>query len=107
MKVGLVFGGRSAEHRVSVVSARTIAGALSTAGHEVVPVAIGEDGSWRTVSEGMRAIEGELDSLPGGGDGSSRDLPALGDLDVAFPTIHGTWGEDGSLQGLFEMLDME
>jgi D-alanine-D-alanine ligase len=106
MKVGLVFGGRSAEHRVSVVSARTIASALSAAGHEVLPVAIGEDGSWRSVGEGQRALAGELDSLPGGGDGSARNLPPLGDLDVAFPTIHGTWGEDGSLQGLFEMLDL-
>ncbi|MCB1058169.1 MAG: D-alanine--D-alanine ligase A, partial [Acidobacteria bacterium] len=46
-RVGVVFGGRSAEHRVSVVSARTVAAALAEAGHEVVPLGIDRDGRWR------------------------------------------------------------
>ena len=66
MRVGLVFGGRSTEHRVSVVSARTVAAALAAAGHEVVPVPIARDGSWLRPEEGRRALEGELDLLRGG-----------------------------------------
>ncbi len=106
MKVGLVFGGRSTEHRVSVISARTIASALEAAGHEVVPVPIGEDGSWRPSAEGRRALEGRIDFLPTGGGATPRLLLDLLEVEVAFPIAHGTWGEDGSLQGLFEMLDL-
>ena len=62
MRVGLVFGGRSAEHRISVVSARTIAAALAAGGHEVVPVGIGQDGSWQVAADGVRALAGEIDS---------------------------------------------
>jgi D-alanine-D-alanine ligase len=106
MKIGLVFGGRSAEHRVSVVSARTVALALGSAGHEVIPVPIAEDGSWRTSVAGQRALDGSIDSIPSGEGATPRSLPDLSTVEVAFPIIHGTWGEDGSLQGLFEMLDI-
>jgi hypothetical protein len=108
MRVGLVFGGRSTEHRVSVVSARTVAGALEAAGHHVVPIGIGEDGSWRPVAEGRSALDGRIDILPSRGGVTPRSLGPLLDLEVEviFPIVHGTWGEDGTLQGLCEMLDL-
>ena len=108
MRVGLVFGGRSAEHRVSVVSARTVASALEASGHEVVALPIGQDGSWQPVAMGERALAGEIDLLVGGGSGTLRSLGELlnAEIEVVFPLVHGTWGEDGTLQGLCEMLDL-
>ena len=77
MKIGLIFGGRSTEHRVSVVSARTIAQALEAAGHEVVPVAIGQDGSWQPVAVSEGALAGEVEVLRETEDGEVR-LAILG-----------------------------
>ena len=108
MKVGLVFGGRSVEHRVSIDSARTVARGLRDAGHAVVPLLIAQDGSWRAPEVGVAVLAGE--PSPGGeGDGApGRSLEILLDaaVDAAFPIVHGTWGEDGTLQGLFEVLDL-
>lgn len=106
MRVGLVFGGRSTEHRVSVVSARTVAAALGDAGHSVVPMPIGQDGGWRSVAEGQRALDGGLDVLETGGGATPRSVPDLLEIEVIFPIVHGTWGEDGTLQGWCEMLDI-
>lgn len=106
MRVGLVFGGRSTEHRVSVVSARAVAAALEDAGHSVVPVPIGQDGSWRSAAEGQRALDGDLEALESGGGATPRSLGDLLEIEVVFPIVHGTWGEDGTLQGLCEMLDL-
>lgn len=107
MRVGVVFGGRSAEHRVSVVSARTVVRALEDAGHETVPLLIAQDGSWRPAEEAASALRGEIDASTGGGPvGSSLHHLLDSSIEVAFPLVHGTWGEDGTLQGLFEMLDL-
>lgn len=108
MRVGLVFGGRSTEHRVSVVSARTVAAALEAAGHEVVPLGIARDGSWTAREDGARALGGGLDFVQGRGEAVAASLRHLlaADAAVLFPITHGTWGEDGTLQGLFEMLDL-
>ncbi len=108
MRVGLVFGGRSVEHRVSVSSARTIAAALVAAGHEVVALGIAPDGCWVESSDGEAALNGEIDALRAV-DGRIQDsLHHLLDanIEVLFPVVHGTWGEDGTLQGLCEMLDL-
>lgn len=107
-RVGLVFGGRSVEHEVSVKSARTIAKALSSAGHEVVPLGIAQDGCWVDPEVGRRALAGETNRIGAVG---GRIAGSLGPLlearvDVVFPIVHGTWGEDGCLQGLCEMLDL-
>lgn len=107
-RVGLIFGGRSVEHRVSIQSARTVARGLEAGGHEVVPLGIALNGRWLTPEESERALSGEVDML----DAVEGDVaPSLGafagsGIEVAFPIVHGTWGEDGTLQGLFEIADV-
>jgi D-alanine-D-alanine ligase len=88
--VAVLAGGRSSEHDVSLSSGMAVRDGLSAAGHEVVWVEIGRDGVWRH--------EGEpLSVTPAGG--------LLG-VDVAFPVLHGPFGEDGTVQGLLETLDV-
>ncbi|MEM9292847.1 MAG: D-alanine--D-alanine ligase family protein [Acidobacteriota bacterium] len=107
-RVGLIFGGRSAEHEVSVDSARTIASALEQAGHEPIPLGLAADGSWVSEAQSRGALAGERNRLSGEGGTARSTLPRLLDsaADVLFPIVHGTWGEDGCLQGLAEMMDI-
>jgi D-alanine-D-alanine ligase len=107
----LVFGGRSVEHEVSLVSARTVRRGLREAGHEVVELAIAEDGSWLNRERSAAALDGAARSLPGEGGAVAPTLRHLlaavaERVEVVFPIAHGTWGEDGTLQGLCEMLDL-
>lgn len=107
--VGLVFGGRSVEHRVSVVSARTVARGLAEAGYRVVPLGISTSGAWVGRDRARRALDGDLDSLDAeDGRVIRSSLRALleAEVDAVFPVTHGTWGEDGALQGLCEMVDL-
>jgi D-alanine-D-alanine ligase len=127
-RVGVVFGGRSAEHDVSLRSALTVMGALKAAGYEVVPIGISRHGIWLTDGDPMAQLQASspLFSLqdgaghrPGqvidkveelaiqarGGD-QHGVVPAgawAGDIDVIFPVLHGPMGEDGTVQGLFEL----
>lgn len=107
-RVGLIFGGRTVEHQVSLTSAKAVAAALRQAGHEVVPFGIAEDGCWLPPDEAAPALRGELERLPAVGKPVAASLVHLIDssVEVLFPIVHGTWGEDGSLQGLCEMLDV-
>jgi D-alanine-D-alanine ligase len=107
-RVGVVFGGRSVEHRVSVLSARTVAGGLTEAGHEVVALGIAEDGCWIGAEASEVALAGGVDALAPLGISPVPTLRHLlgAKIDVVFPIVHGTWGEDGTLQGLLEMLDL-
>jgi D-alanine-D-alanine ligase len=107
-RVGLVFGGRSVEHRVSVMSARTVAQALADAGHEVVPLGIAPDGAWAGREAGRAVLAGAADALEPAGVPVAPTLARLVEdpPEVVFPLVHGTWGEDGTLQGLCEMLDL-
>jgi D-alanine-D-alanine ligase len=90
LKVAVLAGGRSSEHEVSLSSGAAVRDGLLAAGHTVVWIEIGRDGAWR--------LEGEpLSVTPGGG--------LLG-VDVAFPVLHGPFGEDGTVQGLLETLDV-
>ncbi len=89
-RIAVLGGGRSSEHEVSLASAASVRAGLERAGHVVLAVEIGRDGSW--------AHEGEPLSLtPGRG---------LLDADVVFPVLHGPFGEDGTVQGLLECLDV-
>jgi D-alanine-D-alanine ligase len=103
-----VFGGRSVEHEVSITSARTVAVGLQQAGHEVVPLGIAPDGCWLSPEQSQPALDGKLGALPPAGGAIAPSLSHLleSGVEVIFPIIHGTWGEDGTLQGLCEMLGL-
>ena len=91
MRVAVLHGGRSSEHEVSLASAAAVIAGVAAAGHAVVPVLLERGGGWR-------GPDGEpLSLVPGGG--------LLG-ADVAFPVLHGPFGEDGTVQGLLELLDV-
>jgi D-alanine-D-alanine ligase len=107
-EIGLVFGGRSVEHRVSVASARTVASALAEAGHRVVALGVAQDGCWVDRATSEAALAGELATLAPVGRPVAPTLRHLvaAPPEAIFPIVHGTWGEDGTLQGLCEMLDL-
>jgi hypothetical protein len=116
LRVALLFGGRSAEHDVSLMSAANVFRALDPARYEVVPIAVARSGAWML----CRLVEGRFPTevppdgpllalLPGGGgrlvvasnDDVAFEPPAP--VDVIFPVLHGPFGEDGSVQGLCEL----
>ncbi len=107
-RVGLIFGGRSVEHAVSLNSARTVRQGLVDAGYGVVCLAIGTDGSWWSTVDSARALDDGIASLGPSGRSILESLHHLlrSGVDSLFPLVHGTWGEDGTLQGLCEMLDL-
>ena len=90
MRVAVLAGGRSSEHDVSLRSGAAVARGLREAGHEAIEVTIGRDGAWR-------APGGSVELVPGGG---------LLEADAVFPALHGAFGEDGSIQGLLEWLEV-
>ncbi|MBU0705441.1 MAG: D-alanine--D-alanine ligase [Chloroflexi bacterium] len=119
MRVGVIFGGRSGEHQISLRSARSVMDALDKEKYEVVPIGITQEGRWIASGDPMKALmAGDPDaSRPAAllGDPSCRGLMRLQDtgrpletarmeeLDVIFPILHGTYGEDGTVQGLLEL----
>src|SRR5512144_2832644 len=122
-RVAVVFGGRSSEHGISCVTAGSVLQAIDREKYDVVPVGIATDGRWVLESGDPDRLRIEsADKLPTvDGTGAtialaqatgSTDLvvqdPAepprtLGEVDVVFPLLHGPWGEDGTIQGMFEM----
>jgi len=116
LRLGIIFGGRSGEHEVSVVSAQHVIDAADRSRFEVVPIGITRSGAWLTPeeTEAVLACDETLyhKTLDGGhirGQGllaRPQSLDILGRVDVAFPLIHGPYGEDGTLQGLLEMADV-
>lgn len=106
--VGVVFGGRSVEHQVSIVSARTVAEGLREAGHRVTPLGIAQDGCWVDLQTSQAVLAGEVATIAPRGVPVAPTLQHLvsSGVDALFPIVHGTWGEDGTLQGLCEMLDL-
>jgi D-alanine-D-alanine ligase len=119
LRVGVVFGGRSGEHEVSLVSARSVIGAMDPRKYEIVPIGITKEGRWIASGDPMRMLASgdEGASAPAAllGDPSRRGLMRLEDkkraveavrmaeLDVVFPVLHGPYGEDGTIQGLLEL----
>jgi D-alanine-D-alanine ligase len=110
LRIALVFGGRSAEHEVSVVSARSVDRALDRERYEVVPMAIDRLGRWADAETSERVLAGSADRADGVLAFAGRDRldPRLlhEPFDAAFPVLHGPFGEDGTIQGLFEMLGL-
>jgi D-alanine-D-alanine ligase len=90
MRVAVLGGGTSSEHEVSLRSAASVAAGLREAGHETVEVTIGRDGRWSAGGEPVSCTPGE----------------GLLGSEAAFPVLHGPGGEDGSVQGLLEVLDI-
>src|SRR5690606_31328737 len=123
-KVGLIFGGKSAEHEVSLQSAKNIIEAMDKTRYEAVLIGIDKQGRWHVNSIGNYLLNAENPSLialnqsevevavvPGkperqlvGAGGS--DHVELGKVDVIFPIVHGPLGEDGSLQGMLRMANL-
>jgi D-alanine-D-alanine ligase len=118
MRVGVVYGGRSGEHEVSLRSAASIIAALDRTRYEVVPIAIGKDGRWLSGPESLQVLEdAQRDLAPIPEHGAEVTIPpeptrhamipingGVGTpLDVVFPVLHGTYGEDGTVQGLLEL----
>ncbi len=153
LRIGILFGGRSGEHEVSLLSAASILKAIDKKKYDVVPIGITRQGRWVTAhdaqalltgtyppanprlagdpeatptaavlkkgdeaiiippvpSESLQLLETQAES---GGIGSQSNLttregaPSALDLDVIFPVLHGTFGEDGTIQGLFELADI-
>jgi D-alanine-D-alanine ligase len=116
-RVAILFGGRSAEHEISCVSARSVMDALDPATTDVVPIGITRDGTWHLMT-GPPALPAETGRMPevtpGSGEavelatesGSQELVAADGSreaIDVVFPVLHGPRGEDGAVQGMLEL----
>lgn len=116
--LGLVFGGRSGEHAVSLRSSRSVRSVLDLDKYNVFEIGITLDGAWLSGQDALSAFEsGSTDSLQpvsllslDGKVGLYRHegakLELIAELDVIFPVLHGTFGEDGTIQGLFEILNV-
>lgn len=111
VRVAVVYGGLSAEHEVSVVSARCVLEAIDRDKYEVVPVAITKTGRWILPERSALELNASAGSLPAVADegtivslqDTGGSAPSLSDVDVVFPVLHGPYGEDGTIQGLLEL----
>ena len=119
IKLGVLFGGRSCEHEVSVMSARSVLSALNSARYDITMIGISKQGQWLTAPN---ALELYHEAVPDDASGGapvlldytasrrliSRDDVAavVADLDVVLPLLHGPLGEDGTVQGLLELADV-
>src|SRR5215467_5253554 len=129
-RVGVVFGSRSVEHEVSVITGQQVIAALDKSRYEIVPIYITKSGAWFTGEKllDVANFKDEKDVLVGcdpvylppdpavgglivrreekGGLFKRSREPEVLPLDILFPTVHGTYGEDGTLQGLFELANI-
>jgi D-alanine-D-alanine ligase len=127
LRIGIIFGGRSGEHEVSLMSARSVMAALDPEKYEVVPIGITRTGRWLTGNVVAALTEGQptptatllpdpempglmqmdqMDTRSASETAESNSLSTLvpvSQLDVIFPVLHGTFGEDGTVQGLLEL----
>ena len=128
IKVGVIYGGRSGEHEISVRSAKTVIEQIDKDKYEVTPIAISREGNWLNPQESLKLFAAETQQLLAENTANFSDSPValIGDtryqglaklqiaegeerlakLDVIFPILHGTYGEDGTLQGLLEMANI-
>ena len=118
IQIGIIFGGRSGEHEISLMSARSVLDELDPDKYKIYQIGITHDGRWLAGDNALEAmLKGQTDQLvpviilP---DPNKRGLHAIqntqlqhyADIDVYFPVLHGTLGEDGTLQGLFELAEV-
>ncbi len=117
-RVAVVFGGRSGEHEVSIVSAKNIIDALDRNKFEVLPIGITKDGKWLTGENAIKQFQNNdysgLQEVTLNSKSGSKELLNLKEdgtyeqieVDIFFPALHGPYGEDGTIQGLFEMANV-
>ena len=126
LRIGLIYGGRSGEHEVSLASAKAVMENLDRTKYEIVPIGINKSGTWLLGTEPAQMIAEAQNNHPPQEHPNRRAVTLTGDptihrliplqgekpltdngeLDVIFPVLHGTYGEDGTLQGLLEMADV-
>ena len=128
LRVGVIFGGQSGEHEVSLVSAQSILQAIDTSKYEIIPIGITKEGQWVMGANAIQAVKNNsIDELHPATfhtnpkqlgviamDREHRSLKTTGEkihlmlqeLDVVFPILHGPNGEDGTIQGLFELTNI-
>lgn len=118
LRLAVIFGGRSGEHEVSLMSARSVLDALDREAYDITEIGITKEGRWLSGDDALKAFETgrQADLIPVAllaepglamlYERSSEGLRPLTDLDVVFPVLHGTYGEDGTLQGLLELADL-
>ena len=117
IRLAIVFGGRSGEHEVSLASAMSVMRAVDKEKYDIYPIGIDRTGRWITQDDPMAALTAGEKSLAGLLDVPGEDVPrgelvpgAAGGgfptVDVVFPVLHGTFGEDGTVQGLLELADV-
>ena len=126
LRVGILFGGRSGEHEVSLLSAASVLNAIDRSKFDVVPIGITKEGRWLAAADAHNLLKGDSSAVarrlragdPEATPGAKllhEGIPTLmapmpgpqgpegKSLDVVFPVLHGTFGEDGTIQGLFEL----
>ena len=122
MRVAIIFGGKSAEHEISIISAKNVIDAVNKEKYEPVPIGIDKDGTWYLNDESKFMLESSNPKLAKINKAdiqvalvpknNSNELVSItdnknkGKIDVAFPVLHGTYGEDGSVQGLLRMANI-
>ncbi|MBT3690525.1 D-alanine--D-alanine ligase A, partial [bacterium] len=116
LRVGVIMGGRSGEHEVSIISGESVIESLDKNKYEVIPIGITKSGKWiadNVLNELKSGNNKELVEKILTPDPTNHELVALDDqnmanlgLDVVFPVLHGTYGEDGAIQGLFELANI-
>ena len=121
IRVGVIFGGRSGEHEVSLQSARSVMDALDADKYDVVPIGIDKNGRWLTGNVMKSLADGEQASQPATllpdpqssalmkletKDLQPTGMSAVSELDVIIPVLHGPYGEDGTVQGLLELANL-
>ena len=119
IRAGIIFGGKSGEHEVSLASARSVMAAMSPEKYEIIPIGITHQGQWLLKGDPMALLSAGLETAEGTGaslaamptdarqlasqPGTSQD--GLPRLDVIIPVLHGPFGEDGTIQGLLDLSD--
>jgi D-alanine-D-alanine ligase len=120
IRVGVLFGGRSAEHEVSLVSAASVINALDKNKYDIIPIGITPEGQWLSSANALALLKEKsgVENLPEHlivpdprrqglvGIHNASSPNEVQPLDVLFPVLHGTYGEDGTIQGLFELADV-
>ena len=110
IRVGVVFGGRSGEHEISLRSAESVLRSLDPKKYEIVPIGITHEGKWlspraaKALLPPKETIESTL--VKGEPAALTAEPNGAGKVDVIFPVLHGTYGEDGTIQGLFDLANI-